>query len=462
MQGDDSGSRLSLAWREALERFRSSLFGIPALWLIGAVVVAQVAILIDRRIDPEDLPVRIATNVDSARALLGAVASGTIAAASLVFTLTLVAIQLSSSSYSSRVLRMFLRDRFQQHMIGLVLGAFLYCLLVLRVVGDVADGRLLEQPAVSVTLATLFALAAVLALLASISHTAQQIRVSMVSARIMTETMDAIGPAADSAAPHGQPQLSVEAPGVVPSPLGVTSSTHHAVAGSEPSEGIVLTATSSGWVQQIGPDAVAAAVPRGSTVRLEVAVGTYVMAGSPLATVWLPHDAAEESFDKPALRKTIRVGRERTLQQDVGFGLLMLEDIALRALSPGIDDPNTARSILPQLGEIVLAVLQRPAQTAVVTMQDRTLMRADPPGPDDYVRAAFDQIRRRARDKPEVQLALVRTLMSVSSEVRRRDCADPSRATAALDEMIHRVAMDLPAASDDPAVLEARGLVDAP
>ncbi|MEJ7801302.1 MAG: DUF2254 family protein, partial [Ilumatobacter sp.] len=127
------GGRGLLLARSYIEKLRSNLFFVPVIWIVFAIGLSQLIKWIDvRTLESDQLPSFLDTTVESARAILVAISSGTIGAASVVFSLTLVAIQMSSSVYTSRVLRSFLRDRFQQHMIGLLLAAFTYSLLVLR------------------------------------------------------------------------------------------------------------------------------------------------------------------------------------------------------------------------------------------------------------------------------------------------------------------------------------------
>ncbi len=293
-----------MLWGALGERFRTSLFGVPSLWVAGSVVLWWASRWIDGLLDETSSPLPFETTVDSSRALLGAVASGTIAAASVVFSLTLVAIQLSSSAYSSRVLRTFLRDRFQQNMMGIVLATFFYSLLVLRDVrGPLEQGGDANIPSVSVSIAILLALAAILALLASISHTARSVRVSSVSSAIRLDTRQTIreqfgAPGHVEGAGGVSPNaFDVQAPGVIPSPLRVADEASRSDAGShvgvlardaaastdpaaDPGEpDLVVDCHLGGWIQQISIDALVDALVAGSTVRLEVGVGTYVFEG---------------------------------------------------------------------------------------------------------------------------------------------------------------------------------------
>ncbi len=459
------------------------MFGLPSVWLVGSVLLWVVMRRVDEVLDPDTTPGVLATTVDSARALLGAVASGTIAAASVVFSLTLVAIQLSSNSYSSRVLRTFLRDRFQQNMMGVVLATFFYSLLVLRDVrGPLAKGGDANLPSASVSLAVVLALAAILALLASISHTAQSVRVSHVSSSVRNDTrsviIDRFGPPRAPVGPRvprgrspgstGGPEdgeqtlapFDVQAPGVTPSPL-VVAVGDRTSAPEPPADRAryVVDAAEGGWVQQLSVDAVIDAVRPDALVRLEVAVGTYVAEGGPLVTVWSGEDVGGDApveFVGP-VRAAIKVGRERTMQEDVAFGLTMLEDIALRALSPGVNDPNTASAIIPQLGELILEILIRDLPPVRLTSGGVTIVRAAAPSYLDYLESAFGQIRRATETEPVVRLTMIRTLATIASELERREVAVPE-AMVALRVSMTRL-LPLEAEADDPAVATANELL---
>ncbi len=351
----DRGGRVGVRLRELLERFRGSLFGLPAMWVAGGVALALLATELDHRNGDFGL-LGVRSTVDSSRALLSAIATGTIAAASVVFSLTLVAVQLSSTAYSSRVLRTFLRDRLQQNVIGLVTASFAYSLLVLfQIRGPLDESGDPFVPRLSVFLALVLAIASLLGLIASINHTAESLRVSNVTETIVLEVR-AVIEERFPLQPRGE--IAVQAPAQVPDRLRPADDD----AVPEPEGvGATVTAKRSGWVQQISVPALRATLEAGSTVRLEVAAGSYVPEGAPLLTVWpAPADEQAAERQQEALRGAVALGRERTLQQDVAFGLLLLEDIALRALSPGVNDPNTAVAVVPQLGELVLGILSRP------------------------------------------------------------------------------------------------------
>ena len=448
--GDErrSGGRLLVRFRSLVESIRSSFFAVPVVWIVAAIGLSRLATRIDRRTQDSDaLPVFLDTTVDSARALLAAISSGTIGAASVVFSLTLVAIQMSSSVYTSRVLRSFLRDPFQQNMIGILLATFTYSLLVLREVRGPLDSEGSAYiPRLSVFLAVLFAIAAVFALLASISHTSHSLRASAVTRRLVEEMLDLV----DEMFPD--PVTDVGTTGAGPtdesSPLPLPP--------SEP--GAVLTADRRGWVQQISLQAVRDSIDAGSTVRLEVAAGSYVGAGAPLLVMWPPpaDDGLEALMGD--LRGAFAIGEQRSMQQDMGFGFTMLEDIANKALSPGVNDPNTAKAVIEQLGDVVLAVLERRPHPRSMEIDGCRFVRATVASYDDTVVSAFNQIRHFAIGQPSVQSVLVRVLIATGDELIRRR-RDTPEALDALRSMLRFVEADLAPIDTDPAAAQSWQLI---
>lgn len=439
------GGRALVTIRSYIESARSSLFAVPVVWIVAAIGLSQLVTWIDLRTQDNDaFPGFLDTTVESARALLGAISSGTIGAASVVFSLTLVAIQMSSSVYTSRVLRSFLRDRFQQNMIGILLATFTYSLLVLREVrGPLDTEGSAYIPRLSVFLAVLFAIAAVFALLASISHTSQSLRASAVTRQLVEEMVELVEETFSDAATDADTDAHVGAATGLP---------------TEP--GAVLTSDRRGWVQQISFEAIRDAIDDGSTVRLDVSAGSYVGVGTPLLVLWPPPGDVDMAALTDDLRGAFAIGNQRSLQQDLEFGFVMLEDIANKALSPGVNDPNTAAAVIEQLGEVVLAVLERRPHAATTMIDGCEIVRMRVADHDDIVVAAFNQIRHFAVGQPTVQLVLIRTLVRIGDELIRRRRDTPA-ALDALGAMLGHVLADLSMEDRDPAALHARKMVAA-
>ena len=151
-------------------------------------------------------------------------------------------------------------------------------------------------------------------------------------------------------------------------------------------------------------------------IRMEIPVGAFVFPGKRLATVW-PADAVDELFER-AVRAAFALGPERTIEQDVEFGLIVIVDIALRALSPGINDPTTAMQCIDRLIEILAALGTREPPPTLRRSPDgtmRLLMRSITfPG---AVALAFDQIRLFGAENPAIANRLLQALRELATVV---------------------------------------------
>ena len=149
-------------------------------------------------------------------------------------------------------------------------------------------------------------------------------------------------------------------------------------------------------------------------------------AGAPLCTIWSASVPAEVAVD--AARNTIQLGSERTLTQDLAFGLRQLVDISLRALSPGINDPTTARESIVHLSSLLRELLVRQLPSPVIVGPDgRTVVRPHDFTPNDYVDLVFDEIRLAARGQPWVLITLLQEIQAVAAHMKMQG----------LDERLH-------------------------
>ncbi len=405
-------------FRQLLDLAQHRLLLIPLLFVTLAVGLSQLMLAVDRSLTDADLPTVLETTVGSGRAILSAIASGLIASVTLLLSLMLVAVQLASTQFSPRTLRDWIGDRTLQRTIGLGLGTTVYCLLILRETRTLGEGEALT-PHMSVLLGLVLGVASLVAVVLSVDHLTNRLRIGAVAKGIMSDTVALI---------ERNDQLgSKENPAVAP-----TTQTSGGQAGVDvPGDAMVVTSSGSGWVQQIDDDALLAGVPQGSTVFVPVELGGFVMPDAPIAWIWpLPDDG--DCADR--VRSTIALGDTRTLQQDVGFGILQMVDIAVRALSPGVNDPNTANDLIVHVGVVLLALWERPESGSVQEADGRTLIRHDLTHAD-YLRAAFDPLRRHGAGDPSVAATIVRTLVALRSEVVRRDLPGP---LAPIDEVIEQ------------------------
>ncbi len=399
--------------RSALEAFRNSLFFLPALFVALAVVLAQLMLEADQRVSLDSVPSFLRFTVDSARELLSTVAGATITVSGIVFALTALTVQLASSQFSPRVVRGFLRDRFTQAAIGFMAGTFTYSLLILRAVRSPSDDELSNVvPNLSAGLGLVLAVGVVITILAYVNHTAQSLQATQLIGHITEGTITLVRKRFHEAGPGGtQP----------PAPEGV-------------GPGRALRSLRSGWVQQVNEQALLAALPESGLLQVEVRVGSFVHEGKRLATVWFGGQDSEDSDEK--LVESFAIGKMRTMQQDVLFGIRQLVDVALRALSTGVNDATTAYECIVHLGSVLFEILRRDLPPMVVTGEGgRCLLRPHELTHADYVGRSFDQIRRNITTMPDLCVALLRTLGALAQELEDlglADRAEPLRRQARL------------------------------
>lgn len=327
--------RVRTLWLNASQ----SLGFLPGLITAVFGALGIVVVEIDRSIDLEGVDWIFQGDGSAARSVLSVVAGSLITVAGLTFSMTMVVLQLASSQFSPRVLRTFFGDRITQITIGTYGGTFVYSLLVLRAVGSFGDSGFV--PRLSVTVASVLGIAAVVLLIVFLHHVSQMVQVSHVTASIARATLE-----------------RTEA--LFPEPFieGAENDAAGTLAGwraGGPAGRV--RCDRPGFVQRVAVDELAGALA-GSAERVAVLVcpGDFVGSGDPIADVWPPSAAAGCAR---SVRRAVSIEDERDLDQDVDFGLRQLADIALRAVSPGINDPTTAVTCIGYMRSVLVRLAER-------------------------------------------------------------------------------------------------------
>jgi uncharacterized membrane protein len=377
--------------RAIAEGARSSLFFLPSIYVVSAIVLAELLLTLDSVVDSSQLPALLRTTVDSARALLGTIAGALITVAALVTSIVVVALQVASSQYSPSVSRTLFRSRFQQSVMGFMVGTFAYCLVVLNSVRSplLSNGEDTIS-GFSTTGALVLSIIAALAMLAYVDHTAHSMQISEIIRRVTAETIDAI----DKLPPH-----ATAAP--TPSLEGVKEPDQHI-------DIYAVRARRGGWVQQASSEALLAAVPAKTTIWLDTRVGRFVPRGGLLCRVQ-PRPDNVALVDNQIIG-AIYLGTVRTMQEDISFGILQLADVALRALSPGVNDPTTAYEVIAHLGDVLSALQAHDLPPTVAgDSEGRRIVRPYELSHVDLINRAFDQIRIAGASQPAIVITLLNT-----------------------------------------------------
>jgi uncharacterized membrane protein len=390
------------------------LFFVPMIAVLVAIVVASVGVAIDSRFDEQssELPLGLTSTVESARALLSTIAGATITFAAIAFSISLLVIQQASSQYSPRVVHTLFRDPFNKRVMALVVGTFTYCVVVLRSVRTA-----LEQngdpviPNVSVAVAVVLGIATILAIVAFINHNAHSMDVSEILERVSSEAIQQIRH--DWLGPQDEGDRRDEL-----------------IDAADRSDRPACTIRHdrSGWIQQVDIAALVERVPPGTTLWLEAFPGRYAVEGSPICRLSAsPTDL--EDFEQ-RVRDFVYIGQTRTMEHDPAFGLRQLADVALKALSPGINDPTTAQDAIFHSTALLGEVLRRQSPPKVrIGDQGRRVVVTQQPTHEELVNLAFDEVREAAASHPTVCIYLLEALGLLQEQL---DAADLSERTTSL------------------------------
>ncbi len=396
-------------WRR--EAMRTTLWLLPTVMLAatGALFVATYAI--DRAAFDGQvvLPGWINTDgADAARQVLIGLAAAVITVAGVVFSITILALTLASQQFGPRMLRNFIRDRGTQFTLGAFVSSFVYSVLTL---GSVSNQRGRQfVPDLSVAVALALTLGSVAVLIYFIHHVATSIQLTSVVSSIADDfqtTVDEVF-GEETRLRHGPDETGLSVPELL------TRIEH---------DGAMVAATDSGFLQAVGHGRlVRIAASSDAVIRLLNRPGHFLVEGRPLARVW-PADAAPSVAR--ALGRAHVVGPHRTLTQDVGFAVDQLVEIALRALSPAVNDTFTALNCIDWLGDGLCKISARELPSGIYRDSRGQVRLIDPVITyERLVKGAFDKIRQAGRGMPAVYIRqlqnLEKILQYVTSEAQRQ------------------------------------------
>ena len=394
--------------RRFWQHLRDSLWFIPGLLVLGAGGLAYGLIEFDSRTSfdgAKQFPLLFGVGAQGSRSMLTAVAGSMLTVAALVFSLTLSTISQVSSQYSPRVLRNFMRDRGNQVVMGYFVGVFAYCLLVLGTIRGTEEQKFVPSTAVMVGLA--LALGGVAALIYFIHHIAESLQTDTILQRISRQSREAVD------------ELFPETLGEPATDPARQAAWHEAAA--QPGWQSVV-ATQTGYVQRIDPQALLAwATQHQAWLRVAQPVGAFVGEGNRLVSYLRPGAAAPlAAADQAALVRCVLLESHRSIGQDVAFGAQQLVDIALKALSPGINDTTTAIMAVDHLGLLVQRLAGRPFPATLRTSETAANVLVHVPARDfaGYVKLAFDLVRINAKGNHALFRRLLRALAQVGEAAR--------------------------------------------
>jgi uncharacterized membrane protein len=315
--------------RERVQRLRDSFWFLPVTLVVLAIVLAEVAVGLDRAIGSgswgEGADSFVALGVSGSRGILVAVGGSMLTVAATSFSITISVVATASSTYGPRLVRNFMADRRNQLVLGTFVATFVYSLVVLRSVSgaDGQGGGTTFVPHLAVYVAIVIAILNVAALVYFIHHIADSIQVSTLIERVRNDLRRVV----KDQYPAEPPENSLH---TAPLPTGAPEVT----AGRT---GYVVSVDEAGLLRL--------AAQHDGVIEVLPPVGTHVLDTEPVVRTTCDPSAVEAG-----VRRCVWIDDARTPHQDVSFAVQQLVEVAVRALSPGVNDPYTARNAVSELG----------------------------------------------------------------------------------------------------------------
>lgn len=428
------------------DRLRSSFWFVPATMACLAAALALAAVALDKAVGDdwlERLGWSYSGGAEGASLLLGTVAGSMIAIAGTVFSMTLVAMSLASSQLGPRLLRNFMRDTANQVVLGSFVATFVYCLLVLRTIRRADEGVFV--PHLSVSIGVLLAMVSIGVLIYFIHHVSVSIQADVVVARVGRELEEGIGRLFPGHLGQPGPDASI-----APRDSGLPAAFER--------EARPVGAPEDGYLQLIDADALMTlANEEDLLLRLERRPGHYLVQGQTMVMVWPAERVTQALVER--LNDAFVFGKQRTATQDVEYSFCQLVEIAVRALSPGINDPFTAVACVDRLGS-ALCTLAHGDMPSPLRFDAHGRLRLVAPGSTfaGIVDTAFNQIRQNARSNPAVLIRMLDAIAQIAGQLQHAQHAACLQRHA---DMIVRGAREAVPEADDLLVVEARFLATA-
>ena len=411
------GMLIRLRVIEMSENVRGSYWFLPTLLACAGFSLGISLVLVDARLGDAWLGRYewfYGSRPEGARAMLSTIAGSTITVAGVVFSITLAAVTYASGQFGPRLLGNFMRDRGNQATLGIFIGTYLYCLVVLRTIRSAEEasaetgGALREAfvPHLAMFGGLALAIVSTAVLIYFVHHVTSGIHINNVIARVGRDLIADVRQRSDKVAP--------------PTPAKPTLGTFTSI-----------EATKTGYIEAVDFDALlTVACQHDLMLRPIRRAGDFVSEGWSLLEAHAPCSVSQRAM--LACNAAVTIGPQRTAQQDLRFAIDELVEIASRALSPGVNDPFTAIACIDWLGAALTEFDRRPAPPETLTDNDgrvRIILR--PLQFDDYLAAAFGQLRSYIAADPNARrhaLTTLKELAAQASHARHRTLIETERA----------------------------------
>ncbi|MBE3039844.1 MAG: DUF2254 domain-containing protein [Chloroflexi bacterium] len=378
---------------------RSSFWFVPSLIVVISIVLAMELIEADSFASRQwqaHWPRLFGAGAAGARGMLSTIAGSMMTVVGVTFSMTLVTLALASSQYTSRILRNFMSDRVTQVVLGIFAGIFTYCLIVLRTIRGGDEGGFV--PSLAVSVAVVLAIVGIGVLIFFIHHIASSIQASSIIASVAEETMVAV----DQLFPETLGQGSVD------------DDEDQTLLSLAERNWQAIPPTNNGYIQSVDIAALLRlARQRKTIVRMECRIGEFVVHNTTLASLALENPPEDKIV--AAIQAAYSISRHRTVEQDSAVGIRQIVDIALRALSPGINDTTTAVMCVDYLTAILARLASRSIPSSYRYEDGELRVIAVGQTFASLVAESFDQMRGSATGNVAIMSRMLGALQTIAS-----------------------------------------------
>jgi uncharacterized membrane protein len=386
------------------DRLKVSFWFAPLVMSLGAILLAWAMYWVDVHIPNELLQnnrLVLSGSVVELRGFLFTMATTVLATAGVVFTLLTLPLSTVAAQYGSRLLRVFLGDRTTQLVLGMFVGTFVYCIAAAISLPPVKVQP--EGPQVTATIGLLLMLATFTSLILLIQHISTMLQAPNIAAAAGAELLDVVRAEIPDEVRSGddQRQSGQEAPDTLVE-----------------TEGYLVRVRDTGYIQYIDPEYVLhLARERNLVIRLLPKPGHFVWRGAVVALAW-PASLVDERLEGQ-IRHAFQIGNRRTPTQDVEYAVNQLVEMAVRAMSPAINDPFTAMTCLDYVGNgLALFIRQGEKSPHYFDRDGRLCLVLEPVTFDELLSAAFNMLRHASCDNASVLLHMLKVINAISQEAK--------------------------------------------
>ena len=384
------------------DRLKVSFWFAPGVMSLGAILLAWSMYWLDGLVPNETLQNShfiLSGTPGELRTMLVSMAGTVLATAGVVFTLLTLPLSTVAAQYGSRLLRVFLGDRTTQLVLGTFVATFVYCLaaaLSIPPANVEPDG-----PQITATVGLFLMMGTFGSLILLVQHISTMLQAPNIAAAAGADLLDVV---------------LAETPGEVRGGGSPEGGSETQPASLLDEDGYTVRIEQVGYIQYIDPHAmVSLAREQNLVIRLLRKPGHFVWRNSPVALVW-PAFRVDEDLNQE-IQDAFRIGSGRTPTQDVTYAVNQLVEMAVRAMSPAINDPFTAMTCLDHLGEGLALFIQQGEKSAYYYDRDNRLrLVLEPVTFADLLDGAFDMLRHASSDNASVLLHMLGVIEAIGQE----------------------------------------------